>query len=351
MSRLPGLFAAAVFGAAAIPLCAVLGPRGEAHAQNQNGSKPEPAPTIILAAPGTTYPEPGPPADPDALGRGVQRTMTLLATSSPKQHNKVRILFYGQSITEQDWSKQVAEDLRRRFPHADLEIENRAIGGFASQLLIRPAEHDLYPFYPDLVIFHVYGADNPYETIIRNIRSRTTSEVLIQKDHATQWPPETVDRTQDRGKWWDDYMNHVFLPATAKKYRCGLDDVRTGWVSYLKTNRYEPKQLLKDGVHLNDHGNFLMARLVSRYLVYRPGLPKTDWQELTRVTDVGKGGKEAAWKGSRLEMPFQGNRVDLILASGTAAKRVQVLIDGRKPGDLEGAYRITRPTPNPWAGP
>ncbi|MBC8103906.1 MAG: SGNH/GDSL hydrolase family protein, partial [Cytophagales bacterium] len=74
-------------------------------------------------------------------------------------------------------------------------------------------------------------------------------------------------------------------------------------------------------------------------------------QELTRVTDVGKGGKEAAWKGSRLEMPFQGNRVDLILASGTAAKRVQVLIDGRKPGDLEGAYRITRPTPNPWAGP
>ena len=43
------------------------------------------------------------------------------------------VLFCGQSITEQEWSKQVAGDLRRRFPHADLEIENRAIGGFASQ--------------------------------------------------------------------------------------------------------------------------------------------------------------------------------------------------------------------------
>jgi len=66
--------------------------------------------------------------------------------------------FTGQSITEQEWSKQVAADLRKRFPSADLEIENRAIGGFAAQMLIRPAEHDIYPFYPDLVIFHVFGA-------------------------------------------------------------------------------------------------------------------------------------------------------------------------------------------------
>jgi hypothetical protein len=44
--------------------------------------------------------------------------MTLLATSTPAKRNRVRILFYGQSITQQDWSKRVADDLRRRFPHA-----------------------------------------------------------------------------------------------------------------------------------------------------------------------------------------------------------------------------------------
>ena len=119
-----------------------------------------------------------------------------MATSTPAHHNAVRVLFYGQSITEQEWSKQVAADLRRRFPDADLDIQNRAIGGFASQLLGRPAEFDLYPFYPDLVIFHVYGGDKEYEAIIHNIRSRTTADVMMQTDHVTQWPPETIDRTQ-----------------------------------------------------------------------------------------------------------------------------------------------------------
>src|SRR5208283_3669340 len=106
-----------------------------------------------------SYPAPAPLKDDAELGANIQRTMTLLATSTPEHRNKVRIVFYGQSITEQDWSKRVADDLRQRFPNADLDIQNRAIGGFAAQILIRPAEHDLYPFYPDLLIFHVYGAN------------------------------------------------------------------------------------------------------------------------------------------------------------------------------------------------
>src|SRR5437879_13629526 len=109
--------------------------------------------------------------------------MTLLATGTPGKRNKVRILFYGQSITEQDWWKRVAGDLRRRFPDADLRIENRAIGGFASQLLIRPAEHDLYPFYPDLLIFHVYGSDREHEPLIKAVRPRPTADARMQTDH------------------------------------------------------------------------------------------------------------------------------------------------------------------------
>ena len=50
---------------------------------------------------GDKYPAPPAPADPGELGKGIQRTMTLLATSTPEHRNKVRILFYGQSITVQ----------------------------------------------------------------------------------------------------------------------------------------------------------------------------------------------------------------------------------------------------------
>jgi hypothetical protein len=309
----------------------------------QTNPKPAPAPAVPREA-SVAYPIPTPPTDKDALGRGIQRTMTLLATSTPARRNRVRILFYGQSITEQDWSKRVADDLRRRFPHADLEIENRAIGGFASQLLIRPAEHDLYPFYPDLVIFHVYGANDKYEEIIRNIRARTTAEVLMQKDHvAAAGVTDKPDEKADKGLWWDWTMNHQFLPDIAKKYGCGLVDVRAGWLDYLQANDLKPQALLKDGVHLNDHGNFLMAELVKRYLVSRPDLPKGDWQNLVRTVVVGK---DVTWKNGRLTVPFEGNRVDVITAPGTAAR---VLIDGKAPSALPGLYRITRPQPNPWS--
>ncbi len=301
--------------------------------------------TPVHAADKPAFPAPAPPKDASALGVNVQRTMKLLATSTPKQRNKVRILFYGQSITEQDWSKQVADDLRRRFPHADLEIENRAIGGFASQLLIRPAEHDLYPFYPDLLIFHVYGGNKEYEEIIKNVRSRTTAEVLMQKDHVTKWPTEVIDDKKDKGMWWDNLMNHTLLPDIAKKYGCGLADIRGPWLEYLKANKLEPKDLLKDGVHLNDHGNYLMAELVKRYLVYRPELKDID-KDSVRTFEVGK---DATWKDDKLTLEFEGNRVDLLPSTDAKAVEASIRIDGKKPSAFPECYAITRPKPGPWS--
>lgn len=302
----------------------------------------------LAQSPAPAFPPPAPPADPSALGVGVQRTMSLLAASTPTHRSHVRILFYGQSITEQEWSKAVADDLRRRFPHADLEIENRAIGGFASQLLIRPAEHDLYPFAPDLLIFHVYGANGEYEQIIKNVRTRTSAEILMQKDHvAAVGVTDKPDEKADKGLWWDWKMNHEFLPEIARKYGCGLVDVRTGWLDYLKTNGLKPQALLKDGVHLNAHGNFLMAELVKRYLVYRPDLPKGSWRNLAQTVTVGK---TAQWKNGRLIVPFDGSRVDVISGrKSDTPQTARVLIDGKPPSAFGSLYRITRPQPNPWS--
>jgi hypothetical protein len=158
-----------------------------------------------------TYPPPKHVGDPAQLGRGIQRTMALLANSTPQHHNIVRILFYGQSITEQDWWYDVAADLKRRFPDADLRIENRALGGFSSQLLVKTAESDLYPFYPDLMIFHVYGSHTDYADIIRRTRERTTAEVLIQTDHVTKDSDLTEEtdpaKLRPDGKIWNSFIN------------------------------------------------------------------------------------------------------------------------------------------------
>jgi hypothetical protein len=300
--------------------------------------------SAVLAQP-SSHPAVAPPKDGNAMGLGIQRTMTLLATSTPRHRNKVRILFYGQSITEQEWSKLVADDLRKRFPNADLDIQNRAIGGFAAQMLIRPAEHDLYPFYPDLLIFHVYGANQQYEQIIQSVRSRTTAEVLMQLDHVTKWPTPPFDPNGDKGMWWDNLMNTRLLPEIARKYGCGLVDIRNGWLDYLKANRLEPKDLLKDGVHLNAHGNYVMAELIKQYLVYRPDLPGDSWKDLVRTYEIGK---DVQWKDGKLRLEFEGNRVD-VLAGEADGKSAQVLIDGKKPSEFPGCYYVPRPTPGPWS--
>ena len=50
---------------------------------------------------------------------------------------------------------------------------------------ILTAEADLYPFQPDLVIFHVYGSHKKYEEIISQIRKQTTADILMATDHVT----------------------------------------------------------------------------------------------------------------------------------------------------------------------
>ena len=301
-----------------------------------------------LVSPGRAG-EPFPPVTPEVLGdaakfgANVQRTMRLLATSTPEKRNRVRVLFYGQSITEQKWADLVAADLKARFPHADLTVENRALAGYSSQLLVKTAETDLYPFAPDLVIFHVYGAHDKYEDIIRRTRERTGAEVLMQTDHVTK-PADFTEETDPAklppaGKHWDAFMNQNWLPGLAKKYGCELCDQRSIWKRYLTANKLTPKALLRDDVHLNAHGEFLMAECVKAYLRYDPAAKPAadDWHAV-----VGFGAARAPL----IVHKVTGSRVELLFQPG-ATKPVEVTVDGVKPSEIPGAYDFTRAMAKP----
>jgi hypothetical protein len=302
----------------------------------------------LLAQQAAPFPAPKTLGPVETYGRNIQRTMTLLATSTPQRRHTVKVLFYGQSITEQTWSKLVSEDLRRRFPHADLIIENRAIGGHSSPRLIKTMEADVLPFYPDLVIFHVYGDDGDYERIIRRIRQETTAEVLIQTDHLRrtddplkeETDPAKIVRSKETHNNW---MNYVFLPRVAKRYGAELVNQRKLWKAYLRDYKLEPGALLKDGVHLNEHGNFVMAEIVKAYLRYDPKFPNAPWKDAVKTYQVGK---DLRWRGGKLELEFEGNRVDVIAADGTA-RPAAVFIDGKRPSEFPEAYAFTRVTHYP----
>jgi hypothetical protein len=293
----------------------------------------------------TAFPPPAPAIDDSNFGAGIGRTMTILATSTPEHRHPVRILFYGQSITKQDWWIEVVNDLKKRFPNADLTIENRALGGFSASVLIRPAEHDLYPFYPDLTIFHVYGEETDYESIIANLRRRTTSEIAFFSDHVTWLPTGTFldQKKQLEAYEWHNQHSTQWLRQLADKYGGELIEIREPWKRYLKDNKLQPKDLLADEVHLNKHGNFLLGELVKRQLRYNPKLPNDLWKDLVKTYVVGK---DVKWKDGQLVLEFEGNRVEVIAAKTRKnnSEEAHILIDGKKPYQFPELYTFTRPS-------
>ncbi len=299
------------------------------------------------------WPAPAPALDDSARGAEIQRSLRLMAESTPQHRNTVRVLFYGQSITQQPWWKTIADHLRQTYPHADLRIENKAIGGFAAQLLVKTAEADLYPAYPDLVIFHVYGHHGEYENLIRRLRERTTADLLLQNDHCTK--PEDLDEPTDPGsltpQQWNPFMNHKFLPETAAKYHATYADIRAPWKAYLRANQLAPQALLRDTVHLNDQGCYLLAELLKPYLVRRPELPDhpdEGWRDTVRTY---RSGQEVEWRDGRLALTFEGNRVDVIAAPGARpATPARVLLDGQPPSLTPGCHAATRVRGYPKVG-
>jgi hypothetical protein len=291
----------------------------------------------------TPFPPPAPIANNATFGDRIQRTMGLLAASTPTERRQVRILFYGQSITEQDWWKDVVKDLKQRFPYADVIVENRALGGFAAPILIRPSEHDLYPFYPDLLIFHVYGGDEDYEALIANVRRRTASDILLHSDHIDWMPTGNSDDPEQVKRYeWHNTHSTQWLPELADKYGCEIAEIREPWRRYLKDNRLQPQELLSDNIHLNDWGNFLLAALIKPHLRYKPNSPQPP-QDLVKTYTVGS---DVKWQDGKLVLEFEGNRIDAIADKTFNGKAIsaRIAIDGKKPSEFPELYSITRPS-------
>jgi hypothetical protein len=270
----------------------------------------------------------------------LRRSLTLLRSSTASERKTVRVLFYGQSITQQAWWKEVERYLRATYTNANLVIENRAIGGHASQLLVKTAEADLYPFQPDLLIFHVYGSHIEYEKIIQRVRERTCADILLQTDHITSDSSltEETDPAQLTPKQWDAWMNHVFLPTTATEYGASRADIHELWKGYLKANHLRAADLLKDGVHLNAQGEWLMAELIKAYLAPLQPKPGYDPMNEPRVVTLATP-SSADPTGERFE--FKGARVDLVFKP-RAEGVVSALIDGKRPSEIRELYGVTR---------
>lgn len=311
-----------------------------------------------------------------APGMGVQRTMSLLSSSTPRYRNHVKIVFVGQSIVAQDYARKgVEEYLRGKYPHAILEVKNVAIGGFTAPALNRTIRHTVIPEYPDLVFLHVYQGlyDGDYESIIRQIRSETTAEIVLWTHHIDN-NPDAFESSESTA---------AMCRFMARKYGCELIDLRREWQDYLDRYNLPASDFLSDAVHLNDKGGQLMTDIIVPHLVENYtagqgwnnrvysypvkkawldrdksiGFPREAWEyRETKIDNDGSFKGITASKPSQvLRYKFTGNRVDLVSfpLEGVKPGTATVLLDGSPVLFHPAVYAATLPSLIPgsaWPG-
>ena len=273
----------------------------------------------------------------------IQRTMKAMADSTSANPSTVRILFYGQSIVGQHWSRQVMDELRRRYPTVKFEVENRAIGGYGAERLSRTAFSDMYPYYADLVFFHDYGSLAKYEEMVRLLREKTTAEIILWSSH--------LSRGQKAEKMLAERDTRTKTIADiAQRYGTMYVDLNKKWCEMLLKNGWEEYDILADSIHMNrnspaldKYAEFLyedMARLPSH-----SGEPAVNGTiEEVPLSDA-RVKKQAD---GTLVLSFAGNRVvalsDGMGASGATA---EMILDGKPAKDYPEMWYTTRPGRGP----
>lgn len=275
--------------------------------------------------------------------RHIQRTMKAMAESTTEKPAHVRILFYGQSIVGQHWSRQVMDELKRRCPTVKFEVQNRAIGGYGAERLSRTAESDLYPFYPDLLFFHDYGSLTKYEEIVKKVRDTTTAEIVLWSSHLSKG-----QRAQDMLAERD--LRTRTIADIAERYGAMYVDLNRKWSEMLLRNGWAEYDILADGIHMNTRSPALdlYAQFIYEDMARLPG---TDAEpavngtiECVPLSDprVKKGADGS------LTLSFTGNRVVAVSDGTGAAGATGVLaLDGNDPATYPELWYTTRPGTGP----
>ena len=290
------------------------------------------------------------------FGKYLPRTLAMLESASPTHHPRLKILAYGQSIVaNSSAAAQLVEHLQKTYPEAVISFKNTAIGGYQAPQLRKTCWQDLYPEYPDLVIFHDYGGETTgeFEEMYRNLRSFTTAEVITWTHHVDNFGAG-VDAERE--------VSTEFLKAMALKYEYEIADVRSLWKDQLKRTHESPKSYLLDQIHLNPRGSqLLLEALLPHFRHHQAASPRWQQQVFELPLDgrgVSYGAGEATVQAGRLitrqdsvvKISFIGNRLDLsVRAEGEPKAVLDFKLDGKKPSALASSYAATRSTLAPGA--
>ncbi|GAA4891450.1 hypothetical protein GCM10023311_14770 [Flaviramulus aquimarinus] len=266
---------------------------------------------------------------------GIDRTLSLLQNSTKESPNNVDILFYGQSIIGGMKTNILVDSLRNLYPNTNITYKHKPIGGFTIPRLIKTAEHDIFHENPDLIVFHAYDGikDGLYDSLIKKIRSKMTSDVLLLNHHYVWNVPESKLKHINKSHDFDSKE----IQKISKKYDCGFVDVRKQWAEYLNNRSIGANELMGNtidpNVHPNDKGNALLRSIVLKEFKKRPNFEYNEEKDEIRNSQ------------KEINTSFFGTRVDLItIEELNSGAKIKVLVDGKRPSTFKSNYYISRPS-------
>jgi len=195
----------------------------------------------------------------------LSKTRTKLEAGGP-----FRIVAFGDSITEGGeastealrFQNRYAEALRKRFPKAEITVENGATGGDTTGMGLARMEEKVLTRQPDLVLvafgmndhnIEAYGTplakfEKNLETMVTSIRERTGAEVILLSTFPPN--PDWAFGSHQMEKY------AAATKATAARLNCAYADVYSVWMKVLA--RKDSPSLLGNNInHPNDFGHWL----------------------------------------------------------------------------------------------
>lgn len=303
------------------------------------------------------------------IGAGLPRLQALLAPNASGRtgdvadaERPVRVLFYGQSITRQNWWPGVARHLQERYPHRRFEFSNLAIGGHDASRLVRLVAADVLPLQPDLVIFHAYGPPADLRRTLEHIRAGTVAEVLMSTDHLVAddeldeetrplWLVESglLRRWGQRlgllseASTWQAWRNHEELPRVATDLGIAVADVREAWRRELRASGTSATELLADSIHLNARGEALMQRLMIEAIDRQLAVRRTHSAAAAKVDEPLR--HELQLGPDCLQpLKISGYRLDAAATPTAGGVAVGLQVDGERAPRWPQLMQATRPS-------
>ncbi len=294
-------------------------------------------------------------------------------------HDQDRVVFYGDSITEQRLYTRFLEDYAvTRFPERKIEFRNAGVGGdkvsggWAGPVDLR-VTRDLLAYHPTVVTIMLGMNDGYYRAYDPGIFStyadgyRRLVEEVLTKDssaHLTLIGPSPYDDATHPPAFPGGYNGVMqrfteFLSHLAQEKNLGFSDFNAPVVQMLeranKTNAALATSIIPDRVHPGMGGHWTMAEALIRSwhgannvsaVTIDAAKLKATQAENTTVTELKKSGNQLQWtqQDKALPLPLPPSIADPIVDLAITSSDLVQALDRETlqvTGLPEGAYRLT----------